>query len=70
MKLLRTIKKELNMSMILITHHLGIVAENADRVIVMYCGRVMEEASVEDLFQNPKHPYTVGLNVFLVLIQR
>ena len=49
------------MSMILITHDLGIVAENADRVIVMYCGKVMEEAKVEDLFRNPKHPYTVGL---------
>lgn len=61
MKLLRTMKKGLNMSMILITHDLGIVAENADRVIVMYCGKVMEEAKVEDLFRNPKHPYTVGL---------
>ncbi len=61
MKLLRTMKNKLNMSMLLITHDLGIVAENADRVIVMYCGKVMEEASVVSLFRNPMHPYTVGL---------
>lgn len=61
MELLRAMKRELNMSMILITHDLGLVAENADRVLVMYCGKVMEEASVKDLFQNPMHPYTVGL---------
>lgn len=61
MELLRSLKKKLKMSMLLITHDLGIVAENADRVLVMYCGIVMEEASVEELFRNPKHPYTVGL---------
>ena len=61
MELLRQMKKKLKMSMLLITHDLGIVAENADRVIVMYCGIVMEEASVEELFRNPKHPYTIGL---------
>jgi len=61
MELLRSMKKNLKMSMLLITHDLGIVAENADRVLVMYCGKVMEEASVGDLFRNPKHPYTVGL---------
>ena len=61
MDLLRSMKKRLKMSMLLITHDLGIVAENADRVLVMYCGKIMEEASVEELFRNPKHPYTIGL---------
>jgi peptide/nickel transport system ATP-binding protein len=49
------------MSMLLITHDLGIVAENADRVIIMYCGKIMEEANVKELFRSPKHPYTMGL---------
>lgn len=61
MELLRSMKEQLKMSMLLITHDLGIVAENADRVIVMYCGKIMEETSVESLFRNPLHPYTVGL---------
>jgi oligopeptide/dipeptide ABC transporter ATP-binding protein len=61
MELLKSMKKKLNMSMLLITHDLGIVAENADRVLVMYCGKVMEEASVGSLFRNPMHPYTIGL---------
>ena len=61
MELLRSMKNKLNMSMLLITHDLGLVAENADRVIVMYCGKILEEASVKDLFKNPLHPYTVGL---------
>jgi peptide/nickel transport system ATP-binding protein len=45
----------------LITHDLGVVAETADRVIVMYAGRKVEEATVEDLFVRPLHPYTRGL---------
>lgn len=61
MELLRSMKNQLKMSMMLITHDLGVVAENADRVIVMYCGKIMEEASVKDLFKRPMHPYTVGL---------
>lgn len=61
MELLKSMKNQLNMSMMLITHDLGVVAENADRVIVMYCGKIMEEASVKDLFKKPMHPYTVGL---------
>lgn len=61
MELLRSMKNKLSMSMLLITHDLGIVAENADRVLVMYCGKVMEEASVASLFRSPMHPYTVGL---------
>jgi peptide/nickel transport system ATP-binding protein len=61
MELLSSMKKRFNMSMLLITHDLGVVAENADRVIVMYCGKIMEEADVRSLFANPMHPYTIGL---------
>jgi peptide/nickel transport system ATP-binding protein len=48
-------------AIILITHDMGVVAENADRVVVMYAGRKVEEASVEELFARPTHPYTRGL---------
>jgi oligopeptide/dipeptide ABC transporter ATP-binding protein len=61
MELLKSMKNKLSMSMLLITHDLGLVAENADRVIVMYCGKILEEASVKDLFRRPMHPYTIGL---------
>ena len=54
-------KKEFGSSILMITHDLGVVAEVADRVIVMYGGQIVEEASVVELFTNPKHPYTVGL---------
>lgn len=47
--------------MLLITHDLGVVAETADRVCVMYTGRIVEESGVDELFENPKHPYTQGL---------
>lgn len=60
-ELMRDIKKDLNTAIMLITHDLGVVAEMADHVIVMYAGRVVEEADVEDLFKSPKHPYTRGL---------
>lgn len=59
--LINTLKKELNIAVILITHDLGVVAETADRVVVMYAGEKLEEAPVEELFKNPKHPYTWGL---------
>lgn len=59
--LMRNIKKEFNTSIMLITHDLGVVAEMADHVVVMYAGKVIEEAPVVELFQNPKHPYTQGL---------
>ena len=49
------------MSMILITHDIGVVANMADRVLVMYAGQIVEEASVSELFANPKHPYTRAL---------
>ncbi len=59
--LLRQLKEQLGMSIILITHDLGVIAEMADRVLVMYAGRVVEEAAVRDLFRAPGHPYTEGL---------
>jgi len=49
------------MAVLLITHDLGVVSEAADRVIVMYCGKIVEEADVKSLFANPMHPYTLGL---------
>ena len=55
------LQKELGTGLILITHDLGVVAQTAQRVIVMYAGKKVEEASVEDLFENPQHPYTRGL---------
>jgi oligopeptide/dipeptide ABC transporter ATP-binding protein len=59
--LLRKLQKENGMSMMLITHDLGVVAEMADRVCVMYCGKIMEETTNVRLFKNPKNPYTKGL---------
>lgn len=61
MNLLKEIKKEKNTSIILITHDLGIVNENADNIAVMYAGRIVEYTSKEELFKNPKHPYTKAL---------
>jgi peptide/nickel transport system ATP-binding protein len=54
-------KKKFNMAVLLITHDLGVVAEYADRVMVMYGGQIVEQTAVENLFLNPKHPYTNGL---------
>jgi len=59
--LLKRLQKEMGMAIILITHDLGVVAETADRVAVMYAGRVVEYAPVRDLFASPQHPYTLGL---------
>jgi oligopeptide/dipeptide ABC transporter ATP-binding protein len=59
--LLEDVKRETGTSMLLITHDLGIVAENSDRVYVMYGGRVAERSSVVNLFEEPLHPYTRGL---------
>lgn len=59
--LMKKLQQELNMSIILITHDLGVVAQTCDRVLVMYAGQIVEEALVDDLFLSPKHPYTVGL---------
>jgi len=59
--LLRRLREELKLTVLLITHDLGVVAENADRVGVMYAGQIVEEAPVEALFDQPQHPYTSGL---------
>lgn len=59
--LLKQLRKEQGMSIILVTHNLGIVAEMADRVCVMYAGRIAETAPVQELLKNPQHPYTVSL---------
>ncbi|TDL71113.1 ABC transporter ATP-binding protein [Rhodococcus qingshengii] len=59
--LMRDLKDKTGTSIMLITHDLGVVAEMCDRVIVMYAGQVVEETDVETLFENPKHPYTMGL---------
>lgn len=59
--LLRQIQKDRGMSIVLITHDLGVVAEMCHKVAVMYAGSIVESASVEELFRNPLHPYTVGL---------
>jgi oligopeptide/dipeptide ABC transporter ATP-binding protein len=61
LELLREIQAELGMAVILITHDLGVVAQYVDRVMVMYAGRVVEEAAVGPLFATPRHPYTRGL---------
>ena len=61
LELLRSLREDFDLSMLLITHDLGVVAETADRVAVMYAGRIVEEASVHELFHNPRHPYTEGL---------
>ncbi|ABR31045.1 peptide ABC transporter ATPase [Thermosipho melanesiensis] len=58
MELLGELRKEYDMSMILITHDLGVVAETADKICVMYAGHIVEEAKSEDLYYSPKHPYT------------
>ncbi|QAA30526.1 ABC transporter ATP-binding protein [Clostridium manihotivorum] len=59
--ILRSIREEFNTSILFITHDLGVVAEMADHVVVMYAGKVIEEAPVLELFKNPKHPYTKGI---------
>ena len=59
--LIQNLQKELNLAVIMITHDLGVIAEVCDRVIVMYAGEIIEEAKINDLFKNPKHPYTKGL---------
>jgi oligopeptide transport system ATP-binding protein len=61
MDLLRDIQRERDMGLILITHDLGVVAEVADRIAVMYAGRIVEQSDVYSLFRNPGHPYTEAL---------
>ncbi|SHH41437.1 ABC transporter ATP-binding protein [Thermosipho atlanticus] len=61
LELMRELQKEYGMAIILITHDVGVIAENADRVVVMYGGMVMETADVKELFKEMRHPYTWGL---------
>jgi oligopeptide/dipeptide ABC transporter ATP-binding protein len=59
--LLRNLREQRNMAVLLITHDIGVIAENADTAAVMYAGRIMETAKVADILETPKHPYTIGL---------
>lgn len=59
--LLRSLKDRINSSIMLITHDLGVVAEMADYVVVMYAGRVIEKGTAQEIFKDPRHPYTIGL---------
>ena len=61
LELLAQLRRDLQLSMIFITHDLGVVAQVADRVIVMYAGRIVEEGSVDEVLRHPRHPYTEGL---------
>jgi oligopeptide/dipeptide ABC transporter ATP-binding protein len=61
LELLREMKTAFNLSLLLITHDLGVIAETADRVAVMYAGRIVEQGTVRDIFRRPGHPYTRGL---------
>lgn len=61
MEEIKRLQEERDMGLILITHDLGVIAETCSRVVVMYCGKVVEVATTEELFSNPRHPYTRGL---------
>jgi oligopeptide/dipeptide ABC transporter ATP-binding protein len=61
LRLIKEVKKEFHTSVLLITHDLGVIAEMCDRVAVMYAGSIIEQATVEEIFEDPKHPYTQGL---------
>ena len=61
LELIYNLREKFNMGVMLITHDLGVVSEVADRVVVMYCGQVVETARVDQLFERPLHPYTLGL---------
>lgn len=61
LELLREVKDRIHGSIMLITHDLGVIAEMADLVVVMYAGRIVEKGTVQEIFKNPKHPYTIGL---------
>ena len=61
LNLLRDLKKKLNSSIMLITHDLGVIAEMADYVVVMYAGKIVERGTAHEIFKDPHHPYTIGL---------
>ncbi len=68
--LLRNLKDKINSSIMLITHDLGVIADMADYVVVMYAGRIVEKGTVSEVFHNPLHPYTVGLMASKPVINR
>ena len=68
--LLRDIKKKIDGSIMLITHDLGVIAEMADYVVVMYAGRVIERGTTKEIFENPMHPYTIGLQKSKPVVRR
>jgi len=59
--LIKDLKNKINMSIIMITHDLGVVSDICDRIIVMYAGQIVESGRIDDIFYNPQHPYTIGL---------
>ena len=61
LELMRNLREERNMAVLLITHDIGVIAENAERAAVMYAGRIMETSRVSQVLETPKHPYTIGL---------
>ena len=60
-ELMRDLRKKFNTATLLITHDLGVVAETCDRVAIMYAGEIVESGSLEDIFEDARHPYTIGL---------
>lgn len=68
--LLRNLKDKINSSIMLITHDLGVIAEMADYVVVMYSGRIVEQGTAQEVFLNPSHPYTVGLMASKPVVNR
>ncbi len=68
--LLREIKKKISGSIMLITHDLGVIAEMADYIVVMYAGRIVEMGTVQEIFKNPMHPYTIGLQKSKPVVRR
>ena len=70
LELMRRLQREIGMGILFITHNLGVVAEIADRVAVMYGGRIVESATVQDLFDRPSHPYTKGLLASMPTVDR
>jgi oligopeptide/dipeptide ABC transporter ATP-binding protein len=61
LEIMKTLSRRLGIAMLIITHNLGVVARYADRVNVMYAGKIVETASAKELYANPRHPYTIGL---------
>ena len=68
LELMQNLQKEHDMGILFITHDLGVIAELADKVVVMYNGNIVEQGTVWDIFNNPQHPYTKGLSLSPPLI--